>query len=77
MMFGILTSDLLVHTWDVARGIGADESLPAEAVTACYMGLQKFPEEMMRAGGRFAAAVPCADDADEQTQLLSFTGRQV
>lgn len=77
MMFGILTSDLLIHTWDVARGIGADETLPAEAVTACYMGLQKFPEEQIRSGDRFAAAVSCADDADEQTKMLSFAGRQV
>lgn len=77
MVFGIGTSDLLMHTWDLARAIGADESLPAEAVSASYMGLQRFPEEMRLAEGRFAPPVPCADDADEQTKLLSFSGRQV
>lgn len=77
MLFGIATSDLLLHTWDLARAIGADETLPAESVTACYMGLQKMPSEGLRADGRFGAEVPCADDADEQTKLLSYAGRQV
>lgn len=77
MMFGIASSDMLMHTWDLARSIGADEQLPAEAVSACYQGLQRMPEEMMRAEGRFAAAVECAADADEQTQMLCYSGRQV
>lgn len=77
MGLGIGTSDLLVHTWDLARSIGADETLPAEAVTAAYMGLQKFPPQMMRSDGFFGPELECADDADEQTKMLSFTGRQV
>lgn len=77
MMFGIATSDLLVHAWDVARSIGADETLPAEAVTACYMGMQKMPPQMMRAEGRFGPEVEVADDADEQTKFIAFTGRQI
>lgn len=76
MMLGIATSDLLLHTWDLARAVGADESLPAGPVTAAYMGLQKIPEEGLRSEGRFAAAIDCPDDADEQTKLLSFAGRQ-
>ena len=31
---GIVTNDLLVHTWDLARSIGADETLPPDAVEA-------------------------------------------
>ena len=77
MMFGIATSDMLIHSWDLARSIGADEQLPAEAVAACHMGLQRFPEEARLADGRFQQAVACADDADEQTKLLSLAGRQV
>jgi uncharacterized protein (TIGR03086 family) len=77
MMLGVATSDLLLHTWDLARAIGADERLPAEVVTAAYVGLQKMPEEALRSSGRFAAAIDCAPDADEQTRLLSFAGRQV
>ncbi len=77
MILGIGTSDLLLHTWDLARAIGADETLPAEAVTACHMGLQQFPEDMMRSPGFFGPKVECAADADAQTQMLSFAGRQV
>ncbi len=76
MLFGIVTSDLLLHSWDLARAVGSDETLPAEAVSACYTGMKMMPEEMMRADGRFAPAVECAADADEQTQLLCHTGRQ-
>ncbi|MGH1493492.1 MAG: TIGR03086 family metal-binding protein [Acidimicrobiales bacterium] len=77
MVLGVGTSDLLIHAWDVARAVGADETLPAEAVTATYMGLQKFPEQAMRGEGMFGAAIECAADADEQTKMLSFAGRQV
>ncbi len=77
MLFGIASSDLLIHSWDLARSIGADEQLPAEAVAACYGGLQMLPEEVRLAEGRFAAPVACAEDADQQTQFLSFSGRQV
>jgi uncharacterized protein (TIGR03086 family) len=77
MLFGIASSDMLIHSWDLARSIGADETLPQEAVTACYMGLQKLPEAGRLAEGRFKASVECAPDADTQTQFLSFSGRTV
>jgi len=77
MMFGIAVADLLMHTWDVARGAGLDESLPEAPVQASYMGLQKMPSDMMRAEGRFGPEVACADDADTQTKLLCYAGRQV
>jgi uncharacterized protein (TIGR03086 family) len=77
MALGIGTSDLLIHSWDLARSIGADEALPAEAVTATHMGLQKFPPQAMRGEGMFGPAIECAEDADEQTKMLSFAGRQV
>ena len=75
--FGIAASDLLIHTWDLARAIGADETLPAEAVAATHAGLQRFPEQAMRGSGMFSAAVESAADADAQTQMLNFAGRSV
>ncbi len=77
MMFGIATSDLLIHSWDLARAIGADEQLPAEEVSACYTGLQMLPEEVRLGEGRFNPPTATTDDADEQTQFLSFSGRQL
>lgn len=77
MMLGIGTSDLLVHTWDLARAVGADETLPPAPVEAAYMGLQRMPEEALRQPGRFDAAIEVADGADTQAKLLGFAGRQV
>lgn len=77
MMLGIATSDLLVHTWDLARAVGADETLPAAPVEAAYMGLQRMPDQALRSPGMFDAAIEVADDADTQAKLLGYAGRQV
>lgn len=75
-VLGIAAADLLLHSWDLARAIGADESLPAEAVEATMMGLSRMPAEFMRASGRFGAEVPVGDDASDQDRLIAFSGRQ-
>ena len=33
-----VTGDVLVHTWDLARAVGADVTLPADEVDAVWMG---------------------------------------
>ena len=73
---GFVIGDLLVHSWDLAQSIGADATLPAGAVRATYMGLQRAPEEMLRSETMFGPAVEVPADADPQTQLLGFVGRQ-
>ena len=73
---GLVIGDLLVHSWDLARALGADETLPAEAVEATLMGLQRLPEEMLRSDTMFGAAVEVGADANAQDQLLGFVGRQ-
>jgi uncharacterized protein (TIGR03086 family) len=72
----ICTYDLLIHTWDVARAIGADETLPPEVVAACHGWLQGLPVEILRSSGRFSDAVDSEAEADEQAQMLAFAGRQ-
>ncbi len=72
---GLITADLLVHSWDLARSIGADETLPTAAVTSTLMGLQRLPEEMLRSERMFGPAVEVADDASPQDQLIAFVGR--
>lgn len=74
---GIGIADLLVHTWDVSRAAGLDETLPAAAVSASWAGMQRMPEEALRSEGMFGPAIEAPEGADEQTMLLSFTGRQV
>ena len=72
---GIPMTDLLVHTWDLSRAIGHDESLPEEIVAHAYEALQPL-EAMVRRPGMFDARVDVADDADVQTKFIAFTGRQ-
>ena len=75
-VLGIAIGDLLIHTWDISRAIGADETLPPAAVQAVRMGLGNMPEEFMRSPGRFAAIVETDDSASAQDELIAFSGRQ-
>lgn len=71
----IVTGDVLIHTWDLARATGLDEKLDAAEVHRMYEGVQPF-DEILRSSGQFGPRVSVADSADEQTQLLAFMGRQ-
>jgi uncharacterized protein (TIGR03086 family) len=66
--------DLVVHSWDLARGISADESLDPALVEAVYSSIE--PDTDLAATGLFDQPVPVPADADEQTRLIAFTGRQ-
>jgi uncharacterized protein (TIGR03086 family) len=70
-----MTTDLAVHGWDLARGIGADDDLPVDLCAAVleYVGPQA---DSWRESGLFGAAVPVPPDADIQTTLLGLLGRQ-
>lgn len=73
---GMIIGDLLVHSWDVARSLGLDETLPEEAVTSTLMGLQRMPDEMLRSDTMFGPAIEVPEDASAQEKLLGFVGRQ-
>ena len=73
---GLGTADVLLHGWDLARAIGADETLPAAAVEAVHMGLARVPEPMLRSPGMFGPEIEVADDASAQDKMLAFAGRQ-
>jgi uncharacterized protein (TIGR03086 family) len=70
----VITGDIVVHTWDLARATGQDETLDPEEVSAMYAGMQAI-DEMLRASGHYGPKVAVPDDADEQTKLIAFTGR--
>lgn len=69
-----LARDALVHTWDLARSVGGDERLDAEAVSQAFSGLKPI-EDMLRQPGVFGPDVGRAVDADEQEQFLNLLGR--
>lgn len=70
-----MVSDLVVHAWDLARGIGADEHLSPRLVELVYE--HTAPQvSNLAASGLFAPPVPVPDDADPQTKLIAMYGRQ-
>ena len=66
--------DVLVHTWDLARATGLDETLDADIVHDMLIGMEPL-DEMLRASGQYGPRVEVAPDADEQARLIAFTGR--
>ena len=66
--------DILVHTWDLSRAAGLDERLDAEEVHQLLEGIEPM-DEVLRESGQFGPRVHIAEDADEQTRLIAFTGR--
>ena len=72
----ICAFDMLLHTWDLARAIGADERLPPEVVEACHAWLRALPPDVLRSRGRFAPEVATTGVADGQTRMLAFAGRR-
>jgi len=63
-----------VHGWDLARGTGGDERLPADAVAHVLGYVRERADEIARSGA-FSPPVP-TDASDEQTQLLALLGRR-
>lgn len=59
----------------LARATGLDETLDADEVHSMYVGMEPM-DAALRGSGHFGPRVPAPDDADEQTRLLAFTGRQ-
>ncbi|WP_144764339.1 TIGR03086 family metal-binding protein [Curtobacterium sp. 9128] len=68
------TSDITIHTWDLARATGSDEQLPEELVKAVWHHFE--PQiESLAATGLYAAPVRVDEDAPLQVRLLAVTGR--
>jgi uncharacterized protein (TIGR03086 family) len=70
-----ILGDVLIHTWDVARATGLDESIDAAEAAGMYAGMLPL-DEVLRASGHYGARVDVPDDADIQTKLIAFTGRR-
>jgi uncharacterized protein (TIGR03086 family) len=67
-------SDVTIHTWDLARAVGADEQLDPELVEAVWTVFEP-QKDTLAASGLFAPPVPLPDDAPLQARLLAVTGR--
>jgi uncharacterized protein (TIGR03086 family) len=69
-----LFTDHLIHAWDLARAIGADERLDPELVDACA-GWFASMEDVYRSIGAIGERVELPPGADAQTKLLAAFGR--
>ena len=68
------TSDVFLHTWDLARATGQDERLDPERCNVILEGMLPY-DDMLRQSGHYGPRVEVPDDADVQTRLLAFIGR--
>ncbi len=71
----IVIADVLIHTWDLARAAGLDETLDPDEVQR-LSGMMQMSDEQLRSSGQFGPAVSVPDTADPQTKLIAFSGRQ-
>ena len=71
----IYTADVFMHRWDLARATGQDETLDPEKCAELLDGMLAM-DESLRQSGHYGPRVEVPDDADVQTKLLAFIGRQ-
>jgi uncharacterized protein (TIGR03086 family) len=69
-----VTADVVVHTWDLARGAHGDDRLDPALVAFAEDTLGPQVESW-RAAGAFGPAADVPPEADAQQRLLAATGR--
>ena len=63
-----------MHTWDLARATGQDDTLDPERCAVMLAGMEPI-EDAMRGSGQYGPRVEVPADADAQTRMLGFIGR--
>lgn len=66
--------DAVVHTWDLARAVGAQERLPERLVDFATRELEPYVDQLP--SGLFAPPVAVSSSASAQQRLLAMTGRE-
>jgi uncharacterized protein (TIGR03086 family) len=69
-----LTRDVLVHTWDLARAVGADDRLDPQWCEHFYAALPG-DASVLSVSGMFDAPVAVGHQTDLQSKLLARLGR--
>jgi uncharacterized protein (TIGR03086 family) len=72
----LMSVDVLVHTWDLARAVGGDETLNEADVLRAYNVMQPM-DAVIRMPGVFGPKVPVTTGVPLQTEFLHFLGRSV
>ena len=69
-----VTGDLVVHGWDLAKGIDGDTTIDPDQV-AWVLPFYRPIIEKQQWGSSFAAPVSIPDDADDADRLIALLGR--
>jgi uncharacterized protein (TIGR03086 family) len=69
-----LSRDVVVHTWDLARAVGADDRLDPDWCELFCDGLTASTDQLA-ASGMFKAPVALSGEDDPQASLLARLGR--
>jgi uncharacterized protein (TIGR03086 family) len=67
-------TDLVIHGWDLARGIGADERMDPELLEVTYEKMAPMIAQF-KGSGLYGPDVQPPPGADLQTRLLAMVGR--
>lgn len=73
-LLAIATNDLLIHTWDLSRGLGVDDSLPPANLQPAIDGVEAFPPDVRTK--LFAQPLEVDDGAGLQDRMLAVAGRR-
>ena len=68
------TVDVFMHTWDLARATGQDDRLDPDLCAELLAGMEQM-KQAIRSSGQYGPRIPVRDDADPQTRMLGFIGR--
>lgn len=68
------TVDVFMHTWDLARATGQDDTLDPGLCAELLAGMEPI-DALMRSSGQYGPRRPVPDDASAQDRMLGFIGR--
>lgn len=67
--------DLFIHAWDIARSVGDDLDIPAEAIEFAHRVMDPIPGAQIRRTTIFAAEVTAPLDATASQSFIAWSGR--
>lgn len=68
------TTDVFMHTWDLARSSGQDDRMDPDFLAALDAGMRRSAATI-RASGHYGQEQPVPEDADLQDRFIAFIGR--
>jgi uncharacterized protein (TIGR03086 family) len=68
------TTDVFMHSWDLARATGQPLDLDEDECAALLAGMEPI-DDLLRSSGQYGPRVPVPDDAPVADRLIGFIGR--